>query len=92
MVGTLEFEADGRTYACRLEAAGGKKSPGWWWFTVSGDGHRYAPFRAAEGDTAASIRARIIEYYTNHVTRRSEPNAGRPAWGRRPQPASIKPA
>ena len=84
MIDALEFEDDGRTYTCRVEGGQSARRPSWWWFTVSGDGHRYAPFQAAEDDTAASVRARVVEYYTNHQTRRANPVVGRPGWGRRP--------
>lgn len=75
MTKAFEFENDGRTYTCRVESVRGPGSPAWWWFGVSGDGHRYAPFQAARGDTEDSVRTRIVAYYTNHLTRRSEPSS-----------------
>ena len=90
MVASLDFEADGRMYTCRREPMGVARTASWWWFSVKGDGHRYAPFRADDGDTPASVRARVVEYYTNHLTRRAEPNGGRPSWGRRPDAQAGK--
>lgn len=90
MVGQIDFEVDGRVYACRLEPASGARKAAWWWFTVSGDTHRYAPFRAEKDDTPASVRDRVVAYYTNHLTRRAEPQSARSSWGRRPS-APAKP-
>jgi hypothetical protein len=84
VIESLEFEDGGKTYACRIDDAPGARLTGWWWFTVSGDGHKYAPFRAEPGDTAASVKSRIVAYYTNHQERRANPTVGRPGWGRRP--------
>jgi hypothetical protein len=80
----FEFEDGGRTFACTLEEGGGATVDTWWWFVVSGaDKHRYAPFRAAKGDTQQSVRSRVVAYYDNLVLRRSQP-AVRP-WRRNPQ-------
>jgi hypothetical protein len=90
MIGALEFEEGGRTYTCRVDDRPGTALASWWWFSVSGDGHRYAPFRAEESDTATSVRARVLEYYLNHLARRSMPTEGRPGWGRRPSAPPVK--
>jgi hypothetical protein len=92
MNGTLEFEDAGRTYTCRVDDTPGSRLSSWWWFSVSGDGHRYAPFRAAEDDTPASVRDRVVQYYLNHLTRRSMPTEARSSWGRRPGAPAPGPA
>jgi hypothetical protein len=84
MIGRLEFEEGGRTYACHVDDSKGARASSFWWFSVSGDGSRYAPFRADASDTAASVRSRVVEYYLNHLTRRSMPTEARSSWGRRP--------
>ena len=84
--------ADGdRKYTCHIEGLAGRKEA-WWWFEVSGDTHRYAPFQAARGDTEESVRDRIVAYYQNMLTRRAEParswhNRGQPRLSKRNGPA-----
>lgn len=88
MIGALEFEEGGRVYACKVDDTPGARLASFWWFTVSGDGSRYAPFRADPSDTPDNVRARIVEYYLNHLARRSMPTEPRPGgWGRRPAAA-----
>jgi hypothetical protein len=75
--------ADGdRKYTCHIEGLAGRPEA-WWWFEVSGDTHRYAPFQAARGDTEASVRERIVAYYQNMLIRRAEPAR---SWHNRGQP------
>jgi hypothetical protein len=69
----FSFAEGDRKYQCRVERATAGQAQAWWWFEVSGDRHRYAPFHAAAGDTDASVRARIVAYYLNLLARRSEP-------------------
>jgi hypothetical protein len=66
----FEFMDGGRKYTCHVEQATGGRSDAWWWFGVVGDKGRYAPFRAEDGDTEASVRARIVSYYEGHLERR----------------------
>jgi hypothetical protein len=73
MTRIFSFAEGDRKYQCRVERAPGGRTEAWWWFEVSGDAHRYAPFHAAAGDTDASVRDRIVAYYLNLVARRSEP-------------------
>ena len=84
MLAGFMFVHDGRTYSCL--AAEGPMGDGqfWWWFTVSRDGNRYAPFHAAERDTRASVQARIVAYYENHLEHRARPLHQH--WARRPKP------
>ena len=83
MIGAFQFEQDGRTYSCVVEKGRAPRREAWWWFRVSGDAHRYAPFHAVAGDTEDSVRRRIIAYYSDHLTRRSMPAAARQHWARR---------
>lgn len=64
------FEDGGRWYACRVEERQAGRPESWWWFGVSNDATRHAPFRAIEGDTEASVRARVVTYYTRSLARR----------------------
>jgi len=91
MMSAFDFEEGGRMYTCRVEGPHPKRPQAWWWFDVSGDGHRYAPFQAASGDTQESVRSRIVAYYTEHITRRSLPGMARPHWTRRAQASAPTP-
>jgi hypothetical protein len=73
MTRIFSFAEGDRKYQCRVERATAGRTEAWWWFEVSGDAHRYAPFHAAASDTEASVRARILTYYLNVLARRSEP-------------------
>jgi hypothetical protein len=88
MHGKLEFEEAGRTYACHVEPARNPHTAPWWWFSVSGDSHRYAPFHASAEDTDDSVRERIVAYYDALVTRRAAP---REPWGRRDKGVAAVP-
>jgi hypothetical protein len=86
MLAGFSFLHDGRTYMCM--ASDGPMGPGepWWWFTVTRDANRYAPFRAASKDTRASVQARIVAYYANHLEHRAMPE--REHWARRAKPGA----
>jgi hypothetical protein len=82
-VGAFEFEDGGRSYQCSVEGER-TRAGAWWWFRVSGDAQRYAPFHPEPGDTKNSVRARIVSYYNALLVRRAMPpqprhGAGRPA-------------
>ena len=62
----------------------------WWWFSVSGDAQSYAPFQAVKEDTRASVQQRVVEYYTNRLTRLAEPSVRGAHWSNRN--TSSKPA
>ena len=51
----FEFEHDGRTYICTPEARAGGKKEMWWWFRVSGDAQRYAPFEVVAGESKDAV-------------------------------------
>jgi hypothetical protein len=65
------------TYRCSVEQQRSPRGGSWWWFGVSGDTQRYAPFQPAPGDTKHSIRARITAYYSDLLARRALPPAAR---------------
>lgn len=76
MIDAFSFMDGDRTFACSIATRGG---PGdtiqWWWFGVTSDRHRYAPFRAAADDTEFSVRHRVVSYYDNLIARRALPSA-----------------
>ncbi len=59
----FDFEDNGRTYVCHVEALRSGSSEKWWWFAVKGDANRYAVCRAEKEDTQSTVRSRVIEYY-----------------------------
>ena len=81
----FDFEDAGRTFACRIEAARSPNAAAWWWFSVSNDSQRYAPFCSDASDTEDSVRSRIIAFYENRLARRDAP---REPWRRPEKPAS----
>jgi hypothetical protein len=90
MIKGFEFVADDRQYACTIEAQRGADES-WWWFTVSGDPQRYAPFRAASSDTRATVQERIIAFYTNRLYQLAQPRERGAHFGSRkrtPKPAT----
>ena len=89
-VGTFEFEEGGRVYRCCVEGERSARTGAWWWFDVSGDAQRYAPFHPEPGDTKNSVRARIVAYYNALLVRRAMPPTPRHVAGRRPgQPVAF---
>lgn len=91
MIGAFDFEFDGRTYRCVVEQPRAARDQAWWWFQVSGDAQRYAPFHAVVGDSRKSVESRIVAYYTNLLARRAEPRVPRGHWARRQQGESSGP-
>ena len=88
MIRGFEFEEEGRTYVCKVESFRSTPDQGWWWFDVSGDRQRYAPFQAAPADTRTGVRERIVAYYANLLEARARPVEPRSHWGRRPKVAA----
>ena len=84
-VGAFEFEEGGRLYRCCVEGERSTSTGAWWWFDVSGDAQRYAPFHPEPGDTKNSVRARIVGYYHALLERRAMPPAPRYGQGRPPR-------
>lgn len=90
MIGSFEFQDAGRHYTCTVERQRDAGAEAWWWFAVSGDQQRYAPFRAAKGDTRADVQARIVEFYANRLFRLTQPTERGSHWGKRtPRPGST---
>lgn len=92
MLKAFEFEEEGRSYSCTIEERRSTTVESWWWFTVSNDVHRYAPFQASKGDTRGSVQDRIVKYYTDLLVRRSRPAEPRAHWGQRNRGASPAPS
>ena len=88
MLKAFTFENGGRSYTCRVEEPRGSRTQAWWWFDVSEDGQRYAPFEATEDDTEATVRERVMAYYDHLLVRRAEPPAQRQHWARRTKPTT----
>lgn len=85
------FEADDRTFVCQIEGRSHLRQ--WWWFTVSGEAHRFAPFQPSAEDTVASVQFRITSYYRELVARRALVLDQREAWElRRKNLAALKAA
>lgn len=92
-VGAFEFEEGGRVYHCCVEGERSPRAGAWWWFHVSGDAQRYAPFHPEPDDTKHSVRARIVGYYNALLERRAMPPTPRYVAGRRPgQPVASNAA
>ena len=85
MIRGFEFEEDGRTFVCSVEARRTTPDVAWWWFNVSGDRQRYAPFQAASADTQKGVKAKILAFYVNLLEARARPAEPRSHWGRRPK-------
>jgi hypothetical protein len=79
----VQFDDVGRTFTC--EKGSSPATPGtlWWWVTISGEGQRYAAFRAEPGDTAANLRPRVLAYYEKLLADRERPRITRPSWAQR---------
>jgi hypothetical protein len=88
-VTAFEFEDSGRLYRCCVEGERSTRAGEWWWFHVSGDAQRYAPFHPQPGDTKNSVRARIVDYYNALLTRRAMPPVPRYGRGRPAQSGTF---
>ena len=86
MIGGFSFEHDGREYTCTVEERRAAPAGKWWWFAVTRDQQRYAPFEATSGDTDKSVRTRIIAYYENLLEVRARPAVPRQHWARKGKP------
>ena len=89
MIQGFAFEHDGRTYDCTVEKRTAPPAGTWWWFAVSQDQQRYATFETAEGDTQASVKARITAYYENLLRIRALPPEPRHHFGRPGRPKLV---
>lgn len=89
MIGPFEFNDAGRRYTCTVEQLKGPVAESWWWFAVSGDQQRYAPFRAAASDTRSSVQERVVAFYTNRLFQLTQPTQRGSHWGKRPAAAAA---
>ena len=62
----------------------------WWWFSVSGDQQRYAPFRTSSSDTRKEVQSKIVEFYEHRLWAKSQPVQKGAHWGRKPDAAPAK--
>lgn len=89
-IASFTFEADDRTFVCQIEG-GRTHVRQWWWFTVSGESHRFAPFQPDTEDTVWSVQSRILSYYRELVSRRALVLDQRETWElRRKNLAALK--
>lgn len=85
------FDNEGRHYSCFPKERRGVQGESWWWFEVDGDPQTYAPFMVAGSDTRATVRDRIVAFYTSRLHALSQPPTRGGHWGRH-RPAAAKPA
>jgi hypothetical protein len=76
----MQFTHGDRSFTCRAEGSAASPSTLWWWVNVTGESSRYAAFRAEAGDTARSLRPRIIAYYEELLAIRARPPVPRSHW------------
>jgi hypothetical protein len=90
----FEFEDGGRKYRCHVRNPSAGNADSWWWFEVSGDQQAYGAFRAASGDTRASVKERVVRFYAHRLARLAEPpqprHRGRPPGSGAPKPAAVE--
>lgn len=79
----LQFEDGGRTFTCEPGASPATPGIMWWWIKVSGESQRYAGFRTEPGDTAATVRPRVIAYYAKMLEDRARPRVMPQTWAQR---------
>ena len=91
MTKEFQFTDEGRTYTCRVEEPRGGRTEAWWWFGVSGDQHRYAPFQAVAEDTQDAVQSRVVAYYRDLLARRAMPVQSRSPWARRAPAVAATP-
>jgi hypothetical protein len=89
----MEFTHGERRFTCRAEGSAASPATLWWWINVTGEPARYAAFRVEAGDTAQSLRPRIIAYYEELLAVRARPPVSRAHWSqnRRSQAAAATP-
>lgn len=91
MINGFEFQDAGRTYVCTVEARNGDPEDSWWWFSVTSDAQRYAPFRAASVDTRQSVRDRVVAFYEHRRFMLTQPTVRPGAWQKKPAVEAAKP-
>jgi len=73
MLDAFQFESDERVFSCYVATRGAQSAESWWWFSVSGDANRYAPFRQLSSDTPADVQHRVVAYYRDRLAPRATP-------------------
>lgn len=91
MIRDFEFEEDGRKFVCRVQARPLTPDDAWWWFDVSGDRQRYAPFQAGTADTQKGVKSKIVAFYANVLEARARPAEPRSHWARRRKVETVTP-
>lgn len=87
MITDFDFEDNGRTFFCTVEAPRHAGMPPWWWFRLdNSDSTRYAPFEALATDTKQSVKKRVIAYYAEVLAIKARPVHQRPTWQRPVRP------
>jgi hypothetical protein len=79
----MEFTDGDRTFKCSAETSPGTPGMFWWWMSVTGESARYAAFRTEVGDTAPTLRPRILAYYEQLLAIRARPALTRQHWSQR---------
>lgn len=85
----MEFTHGDRRFTCRAEGSAASAATLWWWVNVTGESSRYAAFRAEAGDTARSVRPRIIAYYEELLAIRARPPVPRSHWSQKRSPQAA---
>ena len=85
----MEFTHGDRKFTCRAEGSAASPATLWWWVNVTGESSRYAAFRAEAGDTARSLRPRIISYYEELLAIRARPPLPRSHWSQKRTPQAA---
>lgn len=89
MIKGFEFQEGDRKYTCTVETQRATPDDPWWWFAVSGDQQRYAPFRAESSDTRATVQERIVGFYANRLFQLAQPRERGGHWGSRKKPTTA---
>lgn len=90
MIKGFEFQDGDRKYTCTIEVQRATPDDPWWWFAVSGDQQRYAPFRAESSDTRVTVQERIVGFYTNRLVQLALPRERGGHWGSRRKPGGAE--
>ena len=90
MIKDFQFEDEGHTFFCSVEAPRHAGMPPWWWFRLdTSPTTRYAPFEAVASDTQKSVQARIIAYYAELLVIKARPVIQKPHWTKPARPPVV---
>ena len=87
----VQFDEGGRTFTCQSASSPATPGTQWWWVSISGEAQRYAAFRTEPGDTAASLRPRVLAYYAKLLEDRARPRMNPSTWAQRRNAAQQVP-